>query len=406
MQKKVAIIGAGIGGLTAGYELSKKGYKVTVFEKEKEIGGLLSGFKIEGESLEKVYHHIFKTDKEIIDLIEELGLQSKLKWHKSSIGLYYDGKMYPFLGAIDLLKFGGLGLVDKFRLGLVYLWLKFDGAWKKYENITAADWMEKWAGKKAYEVIWKPLLKGKFHEYYQKVSMAWLWARIHTRGGSRGGKEPADAKAMAGKEVLGYIDDGFGQIIEKLAKNLEIKTLCPTGISLDRETSKFNIVIDTRPIEGVDYIGAVDLVFSSKQSLSEYYWHNINDLKSPFLVMVQHNNLLKNGGYNGKNIYYLGTYVPQDHEYFKISDEKIEKEWFNYLKKIKPEFDEKQVLEKKIFKFKNAQHIVTKNYKVPEYKVGKKLYQLNFAQIYPEDRGINFAVKEAKKLVEMIEKEN
>ncbi|MFA6184896.1 MAG: FAD-dependent oxidoreductase [Candidatus Shapirobacteria bacterium] len=397
MKKKVAIIGAGIGGLTAGYELFKKGYDVTIFEKEKEMGGLLSDFKIGGESLEKVYHHIFKTDKEIINLIEELGLKEKLKWYKSSIGLYYNGKMYPFLGAIDLLKFGELGLVDKFRLGLVYLWLKFDGDWKKYEDVTAAKWMEKWAGRRAYEVIWKPLLKGKFHEYYEKVSMAWLWARIHTRGGSINEK---------GEEVLGYIDGGFGLIIKKLAKNLKVQTLCPADISLDRAISDFDLVIDTRPAEGVDYIGAVDLVFSSDQSLSEFYWHNINDLKSPFLVMVQHNNLLKNGGYNGKNVYYLGTYVPQDHRYFKISDKEIEKEFFDYLKKIKPEFDENRVLEKKIFKFKNAQHIVTKNYKIPNYKVNEKLYRLNFSQIYPEDRGINFAVKEAKKLIKMIEDEN
>ena len=395
MQKTVAIIGAGIGGLTTGYELSKRGYEVTVFEKEKEVGGLLSDFEIEGERLEKTYHHIFKTDKEVIDLIEKLGLQDKLKWYKSSIGLYYNGKMYPFLGAIDLLKFKGLGFIDKFRLGLVYLWLRFDGAWKKYENITAAEWMEKWAGKKAYEVIWKPLLKGKFHEYYQKVSMAWLWARIYTRGGSTNEK---------GEEVLGYLDDGFIQIINKLKE--KVKVINKEIVNIKGLEKKFDLVIDTRPIEGVDYIGAVDLVFSSTQSLSEYYWHNINDLKSPFLVMVQHNNLLKNDGYNGKNIYYLGTYVPQDHEYFKISDEKIEKEWFDYLKKIKPEFDENQVLEKKIFRFKNAQHIVIKNYKVPSYKVKENYYRLNFAQIYPEDRGINFAVKEAKKLVKMIEKEN
>ena len=391
MQKKVAIIGAGIGGLTIGYELSKKGYVATVFEKEKEVGGLLSDFEIEGEKLEKTYHHIFKTDKEIIDLIEELGLQNKLRWHKSSIGLYYNGKMYPFLGAIDLLKFKGLGFIDKFRLGLIYLWLKFDGAWKKYEDITATEWMEKWAGKKAYEVIWKPLLKGKFHEYYQKISMAWLWARIHTRGGSTNEK---------GEEVLGYMDGGFIQIINKLKE--KVRVINKEIVNVEELKRKFDLVIDTRPIKGVDYIGAVDLVFSSTQSLSEYYWHNINDLKSPFLVMVQHNNLLKNGGYNGKNIYYLGTYVPQNHEYFKLSDEKIEKEWFEYLKKIKQEFDEKQVLEKKIFRFKNAQHIVTKNYKAPEYKIGKNLYQLNFSQIYPEDRGINFAVKEVKKLVKLI----
>jgi len=394
--RKVAIIGAGIGGLTAGYELSKKGYKVTVFEKEKEIGGLLSEFKIGGKKLEKTYHHIFKTDKEIINLIGELGLKEKLKWYKSSISLFYNNKFYPFLGVIDLLKFRELNLISKFRLGLVYLWLKFDENFSKYENVTAMVWMEKWAGKRAYEVIWKPLLKGKFHEYYKKVSMAWLWARIHTRGGSKNEKS---------EEVLGYMEGGFGQIVNKLAENLDIKLnseIKPSGpkfrtTSLDREA--FDLIIDTRPAENVDYIGAVDLVFSSTQNLSDYYWHNINDLKSPFLVFIQHTNLVDKKNYDNKHIYYLGTYVSQNHKYFKISDKEIEKEFFDYLKKIKPEFDEKQVLEKKIFKFKNAQHIVTTNYKIPKYKISDKLWQLNFAQIYPEDRGINFAVKEARKLV-------
>jgi protoporphyrinogen oxidase len=95
--------------------------------------------------------------------------------------------------------------------------------------------------------------------------------------------------------------------------------------------------------------------------------------------------------------------VPQDHKYFKSRDEEIENEWLDYLKKIFPKFDKKQIEKIKVFKFKNAQHIVTKNYKVPSYKVRKNLYQLNFAQIYPEDRGINFAVKEAKKIVELID---
>lgn len=389
--RKVAIIGGGISGLTAGYELIKNGYEVTIFEKEKEIGGLLGEFKIANKSIEKVYHHIFKTDSEVISLIEELGLSNKLKWHKSSVGLYYDKKMFPFNGAIDLLRFGKLDFVSKFRLGLIYLWLKIDKNWNKYENITANNWMKKWAGENGYKVIWEPLLKGKFHQYYDKISMAWLWARIHTRGGSTNEK---------GEEVLGYMDGGFGQINNKLAKKLNIKLGYKVGSEKLRELEKeFDLIIDTRMAKNVEYLGTVNIVFSSNQNLSEYYWHNINDTKSPFLVMVQHTNLMGNKNYNGKNIYYLGTYVPQNHKYFECTDKEIEKEFFDYLKKIKPEFDEKQILEKKIVKMKYAQHIVSRKYKVPSYKVGEKTYQLNFAQIYPMDRGINFAVKEAKKLV-------
>jgi protoporphyrinogen oxidase len=105
MKKRIAIIGGGVTGLVAAYRLLKKGYEVTVFEKSDSLGGLLGDFKIEGEPIEKAYHHIFKTDKYIIDLIEELGLAKKLKWYESKTGLYFDKKIYPFAGAIDLLKF-------------------------------------------------------------------------------------------------------------------------------------------------------------------------------------------------------------------------------------------------------------------------------------------------------------
>lgn len=393
-KKKIAIVGGGLTGLVAGYELSKKGYKVTIFEKENFLGGLASGFKMNGTNLEKVYHHIFKTDREIIGLIKELGLQSRLKWYESSIGLYFDKKMYPFVTPMDLLKFKPLNLIDKFRMGLVAIYLQKTKNWKKFENVTAYEWMKKYCGPNAFEVIWKPLLKGKFHDYYKSVSMAWLWARIHTRGNS---KEKV--------ELLGYLDGGFEILIKKLEeKILENggKIIKNNIIDAQKIVKDFDKVIDTTPNKKIDYLGAVNVVFSSKQNLSKYYWHNINDLKSPFLAFIQHTNLVGKKNYKNQNIYYLGTYVPQNHKYFSIDDKEIYKEFFDYLKKIFPEFDQKQITSKFIFKFKNAQHIVSKKFKVQSYKVGDNLYRANFSQIYPEDRGMNFAVREGKEIIKKI----
>ncbi len=395
MNKKIAIVGGGIGGLIAGYKLSQKGDKVTIFEKEKQLGGLMADFKIEGQNLEKFYHHIFKTDKEIIELIGELGLENKLKWYKSSVSLFYNHVFYLFNGSIDLLKFKGLDIFSKLRLGLVYIWLKFDKNWQKYRSITAVEWMKKWVGIKAYQVIWEPLINGKFHHYSDKISMAWLWARIHTRGGSKNEK---------GEEVLGYMDGGFGQIAQKLVQEISKmggKVILNNEIDdkkIKNLENDFDLIIDTRPIVGVEYIGAVVLVFSSEQNLSKYYWHNINDLSSPFVAFIQHTNLVDKSKYNNKHIYYLGTYVPQDHKYFKISDKEIEKEFLDYLIKIKPEFDKTKISEIKVFKSFYAQHIVSTKYKVKKYKVSDKVYRMNFAQIYPQDRGINYAVKEVVKM--------
>lgn len=388
--KKIAIIGAGLTGLVAGYELSKKGHQVTIYEKSGDVGGLMGGFKISGTSLEKTYHHIFKSDKYIIELIKELGLQSRLKWYPEKTALYYDNQMYPFVGAMDLLKFKPLGLVAKIRLGLVKIWLEKDNNWQKYENVPAYQWMEKWCGRKAYQVIWEPLLRGKFDDKYQEISMAWMWARIHTRGNSG---------------ELGYLDGGFGQITEGLAKRIKKNSgviKLNTEVDFKKVEKDFDRIIYTGASKEIDYLGAICVVFTSKQSLSPFYWHNINDLKSPFVAFIQHTNLVDKKNYGGKNVYYLGKYLPNDDKLMTTVDGKVAEKYFDYLKKIFPNFDKKLVEQKWVFKFKNAQHIVDCNYQVPPTKISEKVYQANFAQIYPEDRGTNFAVREGKKIVKKI----
>jgi protoporphyrinogen oxidase len=404
MDKKqnIAIVGAGLTGLVAGYRLSQKGHKVTLFEKSNDIGGLMGGFKIGNTNLEKAYHHIFTTDKYIIDLVEELGLSDKLKWYSEKTALYFDKTVYPFMGAMDLLRFSPLGIFDKIRLGLVKIWLEKDNDWQKYEDELAYKWMKKWCGDNAYRVIWEPLLKGKFHDKYKDVSMAWLWARIHTRGNS-------------GK--LGYFEGGFRIIADELAKRIinyggKIKLaqdIVPTRLlrPLEKQGSRnddglFDKILYTGPSKEVDYIGAVCMVFTSKQSLSKYYWHNINDIKSPFLAFIQHTNLVDCKQYGSKQVYYLGVYVPHDHKYFTEDNKLIENEWFDYLKNVFPDFDKNMVEEKWLWKFKNAQHIVKTNYKKQNYKLQKNVYQANFAMIYPEDRGTNFAVREGEKIASII----
>lgn len=436
MNENIGIIGGGMTGLMAAYRLSKNGHKVVVFEKSDTLGGLMSGFKINGTSLEKAYHHIFKTDKDIISLVNELNLSDKLIWNESSIGLYYDKKIYPFVTPLDLLQFQPLNLIDKLRLGLVGLYLQKTKNWERFIPITAANWMKKMCGQRAYKIIWEPLLKGKFHKYYNSVSMAWLWARIHTRGNS---KESGDTK-----EKLGYFEGGFEIIIKALEKEIkkyggeiklsaDIKSIKETNndkveILVGDNKETFDKVITAVPnnvltglikdrhaslamtkyinkLNSIDYLGAIIVVFSSKQSLSKYYWHNINDSKSPFLAFIQHTNLINKSNYKNEHVYYLGTYLPHNHKYFTIDEEQIYKDFLAYLKNIFPNFDIKQITSKYIFRLKNAQHVVTTNYpsKIPDYKTPiKNLFLTNFSQIFPEDRGTNFAVREGEKIAAVI----
>jgi protoporphyrinogen oxidase len=432
--KNIAIIGGGYTGLVAAYRLSQQGHKVTIFERNSDLGGLAGGFEMQGRSLEKTYHHIFKTDTDIIDLVKELGIEEKLLWCGSSMSIYYGGKFYPFGGAVELIKFSVLPFFARIRAGLVLLFLQREKNWRRFINTSAFDWIKKAAGPSVTKVIWQPLLVGKFSSYFDKVSMAWLWARVHIRANSRNG--------IFDKEKLGYFDGGFNVITEALVAKLNEKAVrIVTGAEVQKLTQTvdgknvvelttgpeefdqiiatvpshvFAKLIETNPkatpdyiqkLNSITYLGAVCMVFSSDQELSNYYWHNINDLNAPFLVFINHTKLVDKSNYNGKYVYYIGSYNPHDHEYFTISDEDLYTKWFGFAKQLFPEFDASQISDKFIFRLKNAQHIVDMDYasKIPAYETSiNGVYLSNFSQIYPEDRGTNYAVREGNKISELI----
>lgn len=370
-------------------------------------------------------------------MANELGIGDKLKWHDSSVSLYYDNHLYPFKGAGDLIKFKPLSFINRIRAGLVVLYLQKTNNWQQFQKVGAYEWMKKASGEQVTKVIWEPLLKGKFDKFYDKVAMAWLWARIHIRAQSR----------EATGEKLGYFEGGFqvftDTLVDKLKElDVEIKTgseiasLTTTPqdkvkiIFADKKSATYDTALATTPshvfaklieknkavkpsyirqLNSIDYLGARLLIFSSDQDISPYYWHNVNDLDLPFLVFIHHTRLIDKKFYGGKYIYYIATYVPHDHELFTCDDKELQKVWFAGLKKIFPEFNPKKIREKHFFRFANAQHIVDTSYaqKLPKAETPlRNVYLSNFSQIFPEDRGTNYAVREGEKAAELIDARN
>ena len=435
--KKVAVIGGGFTGLTATYELSKKGYKVTLFEAESVVGGLVAGFDLDGIPLERAYHFLYKTDAEIINLAEEIGVGDKLHFYPSSLSLFYEGKLYPFMTPGDLLRFTPLTLSQRIRAGVVALYLSWEKRWHSFAQVTAIDWLRKWCGKRATEVIWEPILRGKFFNFYDSIAMSYVWSRVFVRANS---KDRGDVT-----EKLGYFDGGFQTFTNRLAEKAKekgAKIVCNCQIeSIIRKdngvivTTKnngkfyFDAVLSTTPsnvfskmieddssvtsdyldkLNSVDYLGSVLMVFATDKKFTDYYWHNINDDKHPFLVLLSLSALTGAEKFGNKHIYYIGAYLPHDHRYFGESDEKIKTEWIRGVKDIFPDFDESTITDSHIFKFKNAQHIVDVNYqrKILPYKTPVQgVFLSNFSQIFPDDRGTNYAVKEGVKVADILDED-
>lgn len=417
---KVGIIGGGFTGLTAAYELLKKGHEVTVFEKEKTWGGLAAAFEIvPGVFLEKFYHHWFTNDKEILGLCDDLGLTKSLNFLPSKTSIFYRGKFHAFDGPVSLLKFSPLGIFDRIRFGLVSLYLKLINNNQAIEKETAAKWTKKYYGEKSYKIIWEPLLRGKFSSFFEQISLTWFWARVKKR-----------------TLKLVYPSGGFQILIDRLVDKIKLQggvlnndvNIRPTDringgcwqITANDETFEFDRLICTsslktfikmfpdlpseykQEVDTIKYINAQILILVLKNKLTDYYWTNINERDFPFLALVEQTNFMESKDYGGFHVVYLGNYLPDGDPRLSMSSDELLNLYEPHLKKINREFDLSWVVRAVNFVGPFAQPIVDTGYKekVPSFETPlKNLYLATMAQVYPWDRGTNYAVKLGQDLV-------
>ena len=426
------IVGGGLAGLTAAYELGKDGHKVAVFEKEAGLGGQAATFMVDGERLEIFYHHIFASDVDIISLINELGLDEKLLWLDSKVGFFHQGEIYDFTTPIDLMRFSPVGLVDRVRLGLISLYLRWYKNWPKMEGTTAKEWLLRYGGRRNYDVVWGPLLKNKFGASCDEIGMVWFWGKIHLRFTSR----------QQGKESLGYLSGSFGTLVDALKERIincggQIYTSSPVsqivvegekvvGLQVGEQTHPFDAIIATVPstsflnmvprlpsdyaqkLEGVRYQMAVCLVLTLKRPLSHIYWMNISDPSIPFVALVEHTNFIDPSVYDGKRIVYISNYLSKDSLLSSLDADELLSEYIPHLRKISPDFDPAWIEERHLFREEAGQPIITTHYssQIPDHRTPiSHLYLANTTQIYPEDRGMNYSVRLGREIAKLVSAE-
>ena len=427
-KREMAIIGAGLGGMAAAYDLAAAGHRVTIYEKEDYVGGLASGVKEPhwDWSVEKYYHHWFATDEHMLGLIDELGWSDKVLFPRPYTVVYHEGKFYPFDSYLNALLFPGLGWgLNKIRFGLVGLYLRLTDDWKSLEKTTVDAWMRKWAGEHVYQSMWEPLVVGKFGKHHRDVNMAWMWARLKARttrlGTFEGGFQTfADlfAQHLIDSGVDIQLGSGVTRVNPQAEGRLELETESG-GRTFDQclVTTSPGFLARLAPDLPEGYLGsllklksmgAVVMIMSLKQQLSEegYYWYNIpKSAGFPFLALVEHTNYVSKENFGGEHIVYCGDYLDPDHEYFQLSKDELLEHFLPSLERINKNFSTDWINKTWVFRTKYAQPVPQVNHSanIPAIETPiDGLYFASMSQVYPWDRGTNFAVEIGRKAASLM----
>lgn len=428
--KSTVVVGGGFTGLAAAYELAKAGVGVTVLEAEPQLGGLASSFDVGGERLDRFYHHWFTSDRAVMDLVDELGLSARLRLRPTRTGVYHAHRFFRLSTPWDLLNFTPLGLPDRVRLGLLALRARRVRDWRELEDKTAEQWLCELGGQEVYRVVWEPLLKGKFGAYAQSISAVWFWNKLKLRGGSRG---------RGGQEVLAYLQGGFAGLADALAQRIlalggrietsaRVTSIVPSaapGLSAwqvrcslgDLQADRV-IATPALPLiagmvrswaepaylarlEGISYLGNVCLVLELSHPLSATYWLNVNEPDFPFVGVIEHTNFEPAHAYGGRHIAYLSKYLPHtDPQYTLDADEFLDYA-LPYLQRMFPQLRREAILAHHLWRARWSQPVVQRGYAamIPgEDGPRAGFHVCSMAQIYPEDRGTNYAIRNGRAL--------
>ena len=419
---KVAVIGGGISGLTTAFKLSQAGAAVTVYERSSRLGGLASSFDMGAYQLERYYHFVCGGDEGLYQLLRELEIFDKLKWQQSTTGFFYEGKLYPFRGGLDLLRFSPISLFSRLRFGLIVLYARFLRDWQSLDEIPAKQWLINFLGQSTYQVIWEPLLKIKFGRYHEQVSAAWLCHRIYRVSKSR--------PNLFEPEKMGYVEGGCQTIIDALERKIslqggEIRLNSPvqsilvendqvSGVVVDDTQHQYDKVVAAVPLsrlnrllpktnlpkvanlkaalEQIHYIGVVCLVLRLKKSLTDYFWVNINDSSMSINGIIEYTNLNPCPELGGDKIVYVPFYLPTDEPRYTFKPQQLLAEYLAALKQINPDFRSDWVIDYRVFRNPQAQAICTTDFlkKIPDYNPPvPNLLFLDSIHIYPEDRTLS-----------------
>jgi protoporphyrinogen oxidase len=367
---KIGIIGGGPMGLALAYRLSGKGHAVTVFEREKQLGGLATFHDYGPFFWDRFYHVILPTDTHLINFLKDIGLGDQIRWSRTFTGIYVDQQFYSVSNSWEFLRFPLLNWGEKFRFVLAILYSSRVRNWQRLETIPVDEWLIGLCGHTVYEKMWKPLLLAKLGESYRRVSAVFIWTYLKRLYSAR------DSSAQS-KEHLGYVSGGYKTVWRRLdglirsaggeiRTGIAVRHLRPHAagglwLEHDEHAEHFDKVIFTGPVNilqqiagdkllqvtngdrGVEYLGVICMVLVTRKPLTPYYVLNIADEHIPFTGVIGMSNVVSPRETAGRYLTYLPKYVLSDDPILHRPDDELRALFFDGLQLMFPDLRPEEI---------------------------------------------------------------
>ncbi|MEN1678272.1 MAG: FAD-dependent oxidoreductase [Planctomycetota bacterium] len=417
-----SILGAGATGLAMAYLLAKSGQRVRIHDAAERPGGLLATFEVApGRPLEYFYHHFFTHDAELNWLLEELDIKEHATFSKSTMGIYREGRIHRFDGPVDALRFAPVPWLGRLRFLASSALLATRKKYASADDQRALEWFTRWAGPRATDAIWRPMMQIKFGDAAPEVPLAWMAGRLRQRVLSR----------RKGGERLGYLIGSSQLLVDRLVEKLielgvELRLGEPV---LQLVNDHNNAVCGARTINGdyhadrvfstlptsvlstliephnksyaeelsrIEYYGAICTVLTLDQPLSPVYWLNVADKGYDFGGVIEQTHLVPASEYDGAHVVYLSRYVQLADDYWSLSDEEIKTRQIEQLGALFSTDINSSLRQSWVFRSRHAAPVTGLHFPrlIPQYRSPiDGLYVASMCHLYPDERSVNNSVR-------------
>jgi protoporphyrinogen oxidase len=152
----------------------------------------------------------------------------------------------------------------------------------------------------------------------------------------------------------------------------------------------------------IEYFAALCLLIELDRSFHPYYWTNVADPELGFIGLIEQANLIGAQRYHDRHFLYVANYLPRTHELLGKTMDELLAFYEPGLRRVNPAFERAWIRQSWLFQEPAGQPVVLPNHRqrMPGLQTPVPgLMLANTTQVYPDDRGTNYAVRQGEEVV-------